>query len=117
MAKVEKYFRLARQTAVKGDAKDAQRQFRLGAVGIRSDGTIVTSCNLPARCPDKNAHAEARLVKKLDWDAVVYVVRIRSDGSLAMARPCRACQSAMRLKGVRRCYYSISDTEHGVMNL
>ncbi len=114
---VDKHFRMARQVALRGDTKEARRQYRLGAVGVRSDGAIVISSNVPHRTPEPHAHAEARLTRKLDWGSTVYVVRIRSDGTLAMARPCRTCRGLMRLKGVKRCYYSISDTEYGVLNL
>jgi tRNA(Arg) A34 adenosine deaminase TadA len=117
LAAIDKYFRLAKQVALKGDTREAVRQFRLGAVGIRSDGTIVTANNIPNRTREPAAHAEARLARKLDWDSVVYVVRIYSDGTLALARPCRNCQKALRLKGVRRVYYSISETEFGVLVL
>jgi len=117
VAKVDKYFRLARQTATRGDTKEARRQFRLGAVGIRNDGTIVTSSNLPVRQPDGYAHAEARLVRKLDWDSEVFVVRITRNGLMANSRPCLHCQATMRLRGVKQVFYSISETEFGVLKL
>ncbi len=117
MAAINKYFRLAKQIALKGDNKEASRHYRLGAVGIRRDGAIVTASNVPNRSPEPNAHAEARLARKLDWDSVVYVVRILRSGSFAMARPCQRCQHALRLRGVRYVYYSISGDEYGVMNL
>lgn len=114
MNSITKYFRLARQAAIRGNTRKAKRQYRLGAVGIRTDGTVVYSNNIPNRSPEPAAHAEARIVKKLDWGSTVYVVRILSDGKLAMARPCLGCQAAMRLKGVRCCYYSINNEEYGV---
>ncbi len=117
MAHIDKYFRLARQIALHGDTKEATRQYRLGAVGVRTDGAIVTASNVPQRTPEPNAHAEARLAKKLDWGSVVYVVRIYSNGKLAIARPCKKCQIALRLRGVTRVYYSISETEYGVLCL
>lgn len=117
MSTVDKYFRLAKQIALKGDTKKAKRQFRLGAVGVRTDGAIVTANNIPHRTRESKAHAETRLAKKLDYGSVVYVVRIYSDGTLAMARPCRKCQSALRLKGVKRVYYSINKNEFGVLIL
>jgi tRNA(Arg) A34 adenosine deaminase TadA len=117
MSSVTKYFRLARQQALKGDNHEVSRRYRLGAVGIRNDGTVVVANNIPNRLPEPEAHAEARLVKKLDWNSTVYVVRIYNDGAMALARPCRYCVSRMRLRGVRRCYYSINDTEYGVLEL
>jgi tRNA(Arg) A34 adenosine deaminase TadA len=117
MAQIDKYFRIARQVALKGDCKEANRHYRVGAVGIRTDGAVVTASNIVSRTPNPLAHAEARVTKKLDWGSTVYVVRIHSDGTLALARPCRRCQGAMRLRGVKRCYYSISDSEWGIFNL
>lgn len=115
MSKIDKYFRLAKQAATHGDTKEARRQYRLGAVGIRSDGTIVTSSNLPSRCPERCAHAEARLVRKLDWNSEVFVVRIARSGVMVNSRPCNLCQAAMRLRGVRQVFYSISEMEFGTL--
>jgi len=117
MSQISKYFRLARQVASKGDTKEAKRHYRLGAVGLRSDGAIVTSSNIPHRVPEPNTHAERRLVKKLNWGSTVYVVRIKRDGKLAIARPCKKCQSAMLLRGIQRVYYSINEYEYGVLKL
>jgi tRNA(Arg) A34 adenosine deaminase TadA len=116
MAATKKNFRLARQVAIHGDTKEAKRQYRLGAVGVRNDGTTVVSNNVPHRTREKRAHAETRLVRKLDWGATVYVVRITSDGKLANSRPCIKCEAAMRLRGVKRCFYSINESEYGVIN-
>ncbi len=109
---MKKYFRLAKKVAAKG--KDC-RSYRLGAVGVRKDGAIVKSRNIPNRLPASGAHAEARVCKKIDRGATLYVVRIDRKGKLAMARPCSMCQRLMRVRGVKRCYYSISETEYGVM--
>ena len=114
---MNKYFRMARQAAVKGDTREADRRYRLAAVGVRTDGAVVVSSNLPSRIPEPSAHAEARLARKLDWGSTVYIVRIKRDGTLGTARPCRKCQSALRLKGVRYCYYSISENEYGRLEL
>jgi len=112
MTYVERHFRRALRVATQGTDR---RQYRLGAVGIRRDGTIVEASNLPARNPEPRAHAEQRLVRKLDKGSIVFVVRVYRNGELALARPCKRCQTAMRLRGVRSCYYSISDTEYGVL--
>ncbi len=108
----KKYFRLAKMVATR---VDDCRQFRLGAVGIRCDGTIVVSRNIPNREPEPQAHAEARLVKKLDHGAIVYVVRVARDGKLTMARPCKTCRRALKNRHVRKCYYSINENEYGVI--
>lgn len=114
MSKVEKYFRLAAQVAEHGDEL---RQYRLGAVGIRNDGVIVTSSNTRCRSPQKRAHAEARLVRKLNRDSVVFVVRILRNGALANAKPCPDCQKALRGRGIKKVYYSIGTCHYGVLIL
>ena len=112
MTRIDRFFNLARGMAVSGDTI---RKYRLGAVGVRKDGAIVTSRNLSTRVPEPNAHAERRLVKKLDSGATVFVVRVLSDGSLTLARPCPNCQKAMRGRGVKKCFYSITNNEYGVI--
>ena len=117
MSKIDRYFRLAKTTAVKGDASDARRHYRLGAVGVRTDGTIVTASNVPCRQPHARArsHAEARVVRKLNYGSEIFVVRILRNNTISNAHPCAKCQKAMRLRGIRRVYYSISNDEYGVI--
>jgi hypothetical protein len=93
------------------------RAFRLGAVGIRRDGTLVAAANGPAPFPHPDAHAEARLTAKLTPGSEVWVARTRKDGTLALARPCVHCMVRLRSAGVSRVAYTISDTEHGVIHL
>ncbi|MFW9873062.1 MAG: hypothetical protein ACFFG0_08185 [Candidatus Thorarchaeota archaeon] len=109
---MKRFFRLAKKVAAKGNDR---RRYRLGAVGIRNDGVIVKSKNIPNILPEPQAHAEVRLCKKLNPGSIVYVVRIDSENKLTMARPCQNCLRVMRLKGVRKCYYSISEKEYGVI--
>jgi tRNA(Arg) A34 adenosine deaminase TadA len=115
MSKIDKYFRLAKQVAMKGDSCDASRQHRLGAVGIRSDGIIVSASNIPCRQQNASSHAEARLVRKLNHSSEVFVVRVLRNGELGNAHPCINCQTTMRLRGVRRAYYSISNDDYGII--
>jgi len=49
--------------------------------------------------------------------AKIYVVRIRPSGGVGMARPCPICQCALHSYGIKRAYYTISDTEYGVMKI
>ena len=112
MNRVNRYFRLAKLVAEHGGVR---RQYRLGAVGIRTDGAIVMASNLSSRKPEYRAHAEARLTRKLNIGSEVFIVRILRNGSFANARPCRRCQTLLKRRGVRRCYYSISDDEYGVI--
>lgn len=110
---MKKHFREAADIAIKGGVI---RRYKIGAVGVRTDGTMVKSKNTPCRRPEPNAHAEARVCRKLDRGSTVYVVRVLSDGSYAMARPCRTCRKIMKIRGIKRCYYSINNNEYGVIN-
>jgi tRNA(Arg) A34 adenosine deaminase TadA len=98
-----------------------QQGFYLAAIGVRRDGAIVRATNKALRDGSSNpipsTHAEARLCRKLDAGADVYVARVTRDGSWAMSRPCEGCQSALRARRVRRVYYTIGPGEYGVMHL
>jgi deoxycytidylate deaminase len=114
---MHKYLRIASHISVKGNRL---RRALVGAVGQRSDGTIVQAWNGSSagttydRCP--SAHAEARLLRKLDAGSTVYVARTRKeDGKLAIAKPCKDCERLMRHRGVKRVEYSINDNEYGVL--
>lgn len=110
---MHRYLRIASHLSVKGPRI---RKAYIGAVGVRSDGRIVTAVNGCALDVEPRCHAEARLIRKLDAGSVVYVARTRrDDGRLAMARPCKACEDKLRHRGVRRVEYSISEGEFGVM--
>ena len=93
------------------------RRYRLGAVGIRKDGAIVVSRNIPTRYPEPSAHAESRLARKLDRGAIVYVVRITASGKLTLARPCVSCIRILKSKGVKKVFYSINEKEYGCVIL
>jgi len=110
---MKKLIRLAKKIAVKDDC----RQYRFGVVGVRRGGTIVVSRNIPTRHPEPRAHAEARVVRKLNRGSTIYVVRIDRKNRLTTARPCKDCQMIMKSSGVKRCFYSISETEFGVLEL
>ena len=114
--KVNKHFNLAKVAAESGDSKDADRQYRIGAVGIRREGTIVISNNICTRTPHPGAHAETRLVKKLNSGSIVYVVRISRENKLSNARPCKSCRKSMDMRGIKKCYYSISENEYGIID-
>lgn len=103
---------------MKGNKK---RKAWVGAVGVRHrDGVIVYASNgspggiTVDRCP--SAHAEAKLCRKLDFGATVYVARIRrDDGRLAMAKPCANCERLLRNKNVSKVFYTIAEGEFGVL--
>ena len=109
--KIWYYFSLAGNVAINNNDI---RTFRLGAVGIRSDGAIVMASNAPTEGPDRIVHAEYRLCQKLDANAIVFVARIRRDGSYGTACPCFACRKILKSRRVKRVYYTINDSEYGV---
>ena len=115
MKKTDKYFKLAAIEAVKN--KYDGRHYLLGAVGVRGDGTLVRASNGRTPKPKREMHAEYRVTKKLDHDAVVYVARVLSDGSYGMAMPCVSCLKAMKTKQVKRVYFTISDDDFGMIVL
>jgi tRNA(Arg) A34 adenosine deaminase TadA len=113
----KKYFKIAKAVAATARRNGVVRKYRIGAVGIRRDGTLVAAANLPTPLPNDRAHAEARLCRKLDVGSVVYVARIDAKGLFRCARPCGRCLGKMRSRGVKRCFYTIKDAEYGVINI
>lgn len=51
----------------------------------------------------------------------IYVVRLRPPnsplGELGLARPCSICQEVLKSYGIKRAFYSINDTEYGVLTI
>lgn len=94
---------------------DHKQTFRLGAVGLRSDGKLVASFNGAPKEPEWKHHSETRLARKLTPNSTVAVVRILADGTWALAKPCNSCETCLRRVGVKRVYYSISLNEFGVL--
>jgi tRNA(Arg) A34 adenosine deaminase TadA len=92
------------------------RDFRIAAVGVRNDGAIVSSANgavketgvLRYRAFPK-AHAEARLSRKLDVGATVYVARASKTGAATMAKPCPTCKRFLKARGCRRVVFTTYD--------
>ncbi len=113
--KIFNFFEIAAKCA---QSKKDQRTFLLGAVGIRNDGVLVKSQNGPSMTPMPKAHAERKLINKLDYGSIVYICRIRvGDGTMAMAFPCRSCLVALLHKKVKRVYYTIGPDHFGTIDL
>lgn len=47
--------------------------------------------------------------------ATVYVARVNRHGEYRLARPCDSCRQNMRIWGVSKAIYTISNTEFGLM--
>ena len=109
------YLKVAAKMAVR---KQDRRSFFLGSVGVRSDGVHVYACNGPTRYPCRRAHSEYKVAQKMDYGGVVYTARImHSTGEFVNARPCDSCVAKMKSKKIKRCYYTISDSEYGMIDL
>ena len=109
---------LAANVACEGRSRHDNRSFMLGAVGLRNDGVLVSSRNIAATDVTPTAHAEARVVKKLTCDSIIWVARVsRAHGDWALARPCQKCQNRMKTAGVRKVMYTIAPNEWGVILL
>lgn len=90
--------------------------YRLGAVGMNTNGTLVTSYNVTNannRCP--SGHAEHRIATKLTNHATVFVARTLQGGEWALSKPCGRCRARLRNAGVKKVYYTIAPGEYGVM--
>lgn len=107
--KIFYYFEIASKIARRGDDRD----HFLGAIGLRSDGAIVSAFNGRARDRERRMHAEYRVSKKLDYGATVYVARVLKETKFGIARPCISCMKALKTRGVKRVYYTIGPNEYG----
>ena len=64
-----------------------------------------------------SGHAEARCSKKADKHSVAYVARVRKDGSLGCARPCKSCRIQLRSRGVMDVFFTVGENQWGRMCL
>jgi cytidine deaminase len=93
---------------------DRCRKAYIGCVAVRKDGAIVSSRNGATPRPSgisPQCHAERRALKKTGVGAILYVARVRKDGSVGMAMPCARCRASMRAMGVTRVYYTVDENE------
>lgn len=121
-----KLIRLAGKVALAPNIEADPRLFWMGAVGVRGDGVIVSARNGSVKTVETigsnwsfpKAHAESRCIRKMDYGGTVYVARVsRATRQLVMARPCYDCIIALRSRQVKRVYYSVSESEYGVIDL
>lgn len=113
------YLNFAAQLAIDADEKYRVRKACVGAIGFRTDGTIVYACNGGDQLNvSPNSHAETRLLRKIDkYAPVIYIARIRRDtNELALARPCSTCYPRLKHMKIGTIYYSISNNEYGVIS-
>ena len=90
---------------------------------VLSVGQSRLRCN-PAHCDFDMPGVKERVSVHAEQDAlsrcgnpkgaILYVARIGRSGNVGLAKPCLACQRKLVNAGIRRTYYTISDTEFGV---
>ncbi len=98
--------------AVRSASVSTHRNFKHGAV-IEQSGRI-----LSYGANKGEIHAEQAAILSGDFDgATLYSARITNGGHLALAKPCAKCMIRIRGAGIRRVFYTISDTEHGEIRL
>ena len=102
---MNKYLQLAIELAKNSDLRG--RTFRLTAVAIRRDGTIVFSHNITVRAPCPPGHAEARVLRKAGYGAKLYVARVTKDGKSTIAKPCVNCERLIKAKRVESVEWTI----------
>jgi tRNA(Arg) A34 adenosine deaminase TadA len=94
------------------------RSFFLAAIGIRKDGARVKSRNCLSDFPVPAFHAETRILRKMDCGGTMFVARIKkSTKEWALARPCPSCFFQIKLKGIKKVYYTIAPGEWGTINV
>jgi len=124
---MKEYLYLAAKIARPTNENERRRNYYLGCVGIRKDGTIVSSKNgaivnsTPIPIDTKrylciaSSHAEGRVLQKLGKHGVLFVSRIsKHEEQLLMARPCGMCRTKIKALSVKKVYYSINDDQYGV---
>lgn len=100
-----------------------KRNFWLGCIGIRNDGTIVSSKNGSASFSSTvenyqlvpTSHAEGRVLRKLGKNGTLFVARVsKKDRSLTIARACGMCRVQIKAAKVKKVYYTIDNFHYGI---
>lgn len=110
------YFKISAQKAIERGNND-RRGVLIGCVGL-SGSKIIQSKNIASMGISHSAHAEVRTIKKCNNISILYVSRIRKkDGNFSLAKPCKNCMTRIRAYRVKKVYYTISNSEYGVICL
>ena len=107
-----KYLRLALGVAIAGRTKE--KSHHLGAIGIRQDGSVVSSHNTRSLNRNGLVHAESKVIRKAGRGCTLYIVRVAANNKMTMGKPCQICQRVIKQNKVKKVVYSISENEYGV---
>lgn len=124
------FFDAAKKHSYQADYRGSSSRVKIGAVAVYRRMIIAKGCNQnkthPLQqkynryrynissnhyCPSK-IHAEMEVVTKIQHldinfsEVEIYVYRETRDGRKALAKPCLACETALRELGIRRVYYT-----------
>lgn len=102
-----------------------RNRFRLGAVLVDRKRIVAAKYNSLKTHPMMGffyaypyLHAEAATIFSYGIDncygSTLYVVRIKRDNSLGLAKPCSSCEKLIKLAGVKQVIYS---TNEGIAEL
>ena len=91
-----------------------RKNFLFSGVAVRQDGSITCGNNILTELPNPNAHAEKRILSKAGYGATLYLVRIKRDGTWAMAKPCRHCETFIKNMKVRKVVYTVGPNRYEV---
>lgn len=103
-----KYLDIAAKFAKHGTG---YKTYKLACVIKRSDGALVMADNKCYKSIEPCYHAEARALRKADSGSIMYVARVTKDGEWANSKPCKACQTLIRNKNVKKVYYTLGPNE------
>jgi len=121
----DRFIQLAMQ-----QAEQSAMPNRLGAVVVRKKHVIGAGYNRENHPflyrhqvlklhPKHGMHAEVSALYGADnvEDGILYVVRMRKDDSIGMAKPCDSCIQFIRICGVKRVIYSEQDGSFNLMRI
>lgn len=107
-----KMFQLAQKISQKSPSK-----FKLGCIIAKRNKVVTVGFNDMAKShpktldPWKTIHAEFHALIGLSESdtkgCVAYVYRETKDGKPANAKPCDTCQTALKLAGIKKVYYTV----------
>ena len=93
----------------------------LGAGFNKNDHPVLYTNKVPSLHSNMGLHAEVAAISSLDnkttKDAILYVVRLRKNDTLAMAKPCSSCEWVIGAMGIKRVIYSLDDGSFNLMRI
>lgn len=105
-------------------ASTSQHPMPMAAIAVSGGAVVAQAVNIAKNRPGLvpwnacSRHAEQIVAARGDLrDAVVYVARVRKDGSTSMARPCRSCYQTLVDAGARTVVWTGRDDTAGVERL